>query len=308
MDNNFKSIRDGYGQGLIEAGNLNSGVVVLTADLKDSTRCGGFASKYPERFIQCGIAEQNMMSVAAGLAMVGKIPFVNSFAVFNPGRNWDQLRVSVCYANLNVKIAGHHSGFSAETDGATHQALEDIAITRVLPNLVVLNPSDSNEVLLAVKAAAKWTGPVYIRLSKYAIEEMSSGDEFVIGKGEILKKGKDLTLAVSGGMVGNCLMAAKKLVGKIDVEVVKFSSIKPFDEELLIKSVGKTGRVLTVEDHQTAGGFGSLVCEVLSERHPVRVNRHGVYDKFGESGSVQELLKKYKLDVDGIVEKIVSFN
>ena len=268
----FKTIRDGYGTGLLEAGEADDRVVVLTADLKDSTRCGAFADRFPKRFVQCGIAEQNMASVAAGLSLVGKKPVINSFAVFNPGRNWDQVRASICYMGADVVIAGHHSGLSAGEDGATHQALEDIAITRVLPNLVVLNPMDAEEARFSIRAACKYDGPVYLRLSKYAIETVSVErfkiTSFEIGVGHVLKKGRDLTLAVSGPLTQSCLEAADLVSDECDVEVVSFSSIKPFDRNLLIDSAMKTGTVLTVEDHQIAGGFGSLVCEVLSEGFP----------------------------------------
>ncbi|MGI5828407.1 MAG: transketolase family protein [Patescibacteria group bacterium] len=300
-----KSIRDGYGEGLLKMAKASPQVVVLVADLAESTRVADVFSSRPAQFLECGISEQNMLGVAAGLAMVGKIPFVNSFAVFNPGRNWDQLRVSVCYQNLNVKVVGHHAGFSAGKDGATHQALEDIALTRVLPGLVVLSPCDFNEASNCVVAAAKHQGPVYIRISKSSAPEITSkNEEFIIGRGEIMCEGKHLTLITTGSLTVPALAAVKDLKGELSVEVVKLSTIKPLDEETILSSAKKTGRVLVVEDHQVLGGLGGAVAELLSEKLPVYVFRHGIFDCFGESGSEVELLRKFKLDTMGIKEKI----
>lgn len=302
-DSNLKTLRDGYGQGLLELGRDNPQIVALTADLAESTRCHWFAKEFPERFIQCGVAEQNMMGTAVGLALGGKIPFVNSFAVFSPGRNWDQLRVSVCYSNLPVIIAGHHTGLSATQDGATHQALEDIAITRVLPNLAILTPATPGEAKQSVFEAVIWGGPLYIRLSKYQIPE-NRKSKFEIGKGEILQEGMDLTIICAGPMVWNALKASNELRDTISIEVILLYSLKPIDTRLIIQSAQKTGRVLTIEDHQITGGLGSAVAEILSENHPVPVYRHGIYDQFGESGSEGELLRKYGLDTEGVKRKI----
>jgi len=300
-------LRDSYGQVLVELGSQNPNIFVLTADLKTSTRCDSFAEKYPKRFVQCGIAEQNMMGVASGLAKAGKIPIVNSFAVFNPGRNWDQLRVSVCYSNANVKIVGHHSGFSAQGDGATHQAFEDLAITRVLPNLHILQPNSPKQVGQVIKHAVDYFGPVYIRLGgKYDISEDVDLGDFDVNKANILKTGKDLTVVVSGVLTYFTFQAVVELKSQVDIELISFSSLKPFDQKTLIDSAKKTGKVLTIEDHQITGGLGSIVSEVLSENNPVKVFRHGIYDQFGESGSMQDLLKKYKLDKEGIKEKILQ--
>jgi len=300
------SIRDGFGQGIAELVERDSKVVVLTADLAESTRVSGVFNHFPSQAIECGVSEQNMMGVAAGLAAVGKIPFVNSFAVFSPGRSWDQLRVSVCYNKTNVKVVGHHVGFSASFDGATHQALEDIALTRVLPNLVVLQPCDFHEARQCVFAAAKHNGPTYLRISKSSVGLVTDKDkEFVIGKGEVLQQGRDLTLVISGALTASCLAAARQVVSA-KVEIIKLSTIKPLDVDVLKKSAQKTKRVLVVEDHQVAAGLGSAVAETLSECLPVPVYRHGVFDTFGESGSESDLLSKYKLDTIGISQKITQ--
>ncbi len=301
------SIRDGFGEGLFALAQENAQVVVLTADLAESTRVQTIAKHLPQQFVECGVAEQNMLGVAAGMSMAGKIPFITSFAVFSPGRNWDQLRISACYSNTNVKVVGHHAGFSADGDGATHQALEDIAITRVLPNLVVLCPCDYYEAYNCVEVAANHLGPVYIRISKTAVTPITKPTQpFVIGKGEMLKSGKDLTLITTGVMTAPCLEAAHRVQADSDIEVLTLSTIKPLDTKLILQSVQKTGKVLTVEDHQVAGGLGSAVAEVLASELPVRVVLHGVYDTFGESGSYADLLEKYELDTNGIVQKIQS--
>ncbi len=295
-------LRDGFSKGLVKAGNINSSMFVLSADLKSSTRCDDFAKTFPDRFIQTGIAEQNMMSIAAGLAMIDKIPFVNSFAVFNPGRNWDQFRVSVCYPKLNVKVVGHHSGFCASTDGATHQAFEDLAITRALPNLVILQPNSMFEVESAILWAVQYLGPVYIRLGgKYNIPQDFNQNNFEFNKAQIIAEGKDLTVVVSGALTARYIAVKKYLQPSIDIELISFSTLKPFDSKTLIKSVQKTKQVLTIEDHQITGGLGSIVAEVLSQNYPVKVYRHGLNDTFGESGAMQDLLKKYKLDEAGVI-------
>ena len=306
---NQESIRDGFGIGLLEAGNMNTNVVALTADLKDSTRCDSFAKKFPSRFYDIGIAEQNMMSVAAGMAKMGKIPFVNSFAVFSPGRNWDQLRVSVCYQNMNVKIHGSHAGLSAGADGATHQALEDIAITRVLPNLVVLVPCDTNEAKNAVIAAAEYKGPVYIRTSKSKVPLLTKKDlKFKIGVAKILKRGTDVTIVCCGVMVHRVLSAVGKLkrLG-ISSEVINCPTIKPLDEQTILKSVSKTKKIVSVEEHQRIGGLGSAIAELVIEKNPVPMRIIGINNTFGESGKDSELLDNYGLSIDDIFLSVKNF-
>ena len=307
----MKSMRDGFGEGLREVGKRENGVVVLTADLGESTRASLFAEEFPERFFDLGVAEQNMMGVAAGMALSGKTAFVCSFGVFSPGRNWEQLRVSVCYTNANVKIAGGHAGFSAGADGATHQALEDLAITRVLPNLVVLAPCDYEQTKKAVLAAASWQGPVYVRYHKQKLEQVTSvGTPFEIGKAQVLREGTGVSVFACGPMVGRALKVAEKLsrpkvedgVPKVDVEVINVHTIKPLDKEVIIRSAKKTGKVVTCEEHQVIGGLGGAVAEVLAEEGlSVKMKRVGVKDSFGESGSYEELVEKY-----GVGEKDIE--
>lgn len=303
--------RNGYGEGLIEAGKRNKNVVVLCADLAESTRSLWFKEKFPERFFELGVAEQNMMSVAAGLAHEGKIPFVSSFAVFSPGRNWDQLRVNACYNNVPIKIAGAHAGISVGPDGATHQALEDIAITRVLPNISVIVPCDYYETKKATIAAAKTKKPVYIRFARNNTPIITTKrSPFKIGKAEIFYPGRDVTICASGPLVYDALIVAKKLEREnISVEVINNHTIKPLDKKTIIKSVKKTGCIVTVEEHQINGGAGSAVLECLAENFPVPALRVGMPDLFGESGSPRELLEKYGLCCEGIekaVKKIIK--
>ncbi|NMC36570.1 transketolase family protein [Candidatus Beckwithbacteria bacterium] len=301
---NKQSTRDGYGQGLLELAKTDVNIVALTADLAESTRVLQIAKTLPNQFVECGVAEQNMMGVAAGLALAGKTPFVNSFAVFNPGRNWDQLRVSVCYSNLGVKIAGHHSGLSNGGDGATHQGLEDIAITACLPNLTIISPCDFNEAKNCVAAAANYPGPVYIRLSKSEIVAITDpNQEFVIGRGECLQLGDKLTVITTGRLVSDCLELARQH-SEVGIELLKLSTIRPLDEELILSSAAKTKKVLVVEDHQITGGLGSLICQLLSQKLPVPTTCHGIYNRFTESGSEPDLLAKYQLDQTGIWQKI----
>ena len=286
-------------------GEQNPDVVVLSADLSGSTRAKKFAEKYPERFIECGVAEQNMMGIAAGLALSGKTPFVTSFAVFSPGRNWEQLRVSVCYSQANVKIASTHAGLLTGADGATHQALEDIALTRVLPNLVVLSPADFYQAKKATRAAAEYKGPVYIRLTRDKTTIFTKEKEtFEIGKAEVLRRGRDLTLIGTGPIVYEALQAAEKLRDKARIEVINLPTIKPLDKMAILASVEKTGKVATVEDHQVFGGIGSAVAEFLGEELPVPVIKIGMPDIFGESGKGRELWEKYGLTAEGIVRRL----
>lgn len=301
-----KSTRDGFGEALLSLAKKNKNIVVVSADLAESTRVLSFAKKFPERFVEVGVAEQNMLGVAAGLALSGKIAIASSFAVFSPGRNWDQLRISVCYSQANVKIIGSHSGLGVGADGASHQALEDIAITRCLPNLVVLAPADYNEAKQALAAALQHQGPVYLRLTRQNSPIFTDENKkFIIGQANILKKGNDLTLIACGPLVYDALQAAEKLAKEnINVEVINCASIKPLDKKTILTSVKKTKKVLTLEDHQKAGGLGSAVAELLAENYPASIKIMGVNDSFGESGESNELYKKYGLDQDSIIKNI----
>lgn len=305
FDENIKLLptRDGFGEALVTLGDKNPEVVVLTGDLSESTRCEAFAKKFPDRFIEVGVAEQNMMGLAAGLALAGKIPFLASYAVFNPGRNWDQFRVSVAYSNANVKVVGAHAGVSVGPDGATHQALEDIAITRVLPNVIVVAPCDALETRKATLALAKHVGPAYIRFTREKTPVFTTEDApFEIGKAHVLWEGKDATIVACGPLVYEALKAAQSLkyeVG-IECEVINSATIKPLDVKTIVESAKKTKHVVTVEEHQVTGGLGGAVCEALSEHFPVPVLRVGMPDAFGESGEPKELLEKYGLSSNHI--------
>lgn len=292
--------RDGYGEALLELGKNNPDVVVLTADLAESTRVLPFRQKYPDRFVECGVAEQNMMGVAAGLALAGKIPFVSSYAVFSPGRNWDQLRVSVCYTKANVKIAGAHTGISVGPDGATHQALEDLAITRVIPDLVVIAPCDAEETRKCTLAAAAYKGPVYFRFARDKTPLMTVKETpFEIGKANVCREGYDVTIIACGPLLHQALMAAEKLAGKgIKAEVINCHTLKPLDTKTILQSVKTTRCVVTVEEHQITGGLFGAVSEALSKACPVPIEPIGMPDSFGESGAPDELLAKY-----GMTEK-----
>ncbi len=298
--------RNGYGDGLVEIGKKEKRVVVLTGDLAESTRAHLFQKAFPKRFIECGIAEQNMMGVAAGLALAGKIPFVSSYAVFMPGRNWDQLRVSVCYTNANVKIAGAHSGLSVGPDGATHQALEDLAITRVLPNLTVVVPCDYLETKKATMALATMIGPAYFRFAREQTPVITvEKTPFIIGKTNVLREGKDVTIAACGPLVYQALVAAESLAKKgIQAEVLNCHTLKPFDEETLVKSVKKTGCCVTVEEHQIIGGLAGAVAETLGRKLPVPIENVGMPNSFGESGESGELLKKYGMTEQDVVKAV----
>ncbi|MDO8471648.1 MAG: transketolase C-terminal domain-containing protein [bacterium] len=302
------SLRNGFGDALVELGNLNSKVVVITADLKESTRATTFAERFPERFFDVGVAEQNMMGVAAGLAQEGFIPFCTSFAVFNPGRNWDQLRVSVCYDNANVKIIGAHAGLTAGGDGATHLGLEDLAITRVLPNLVVLAPADIHETRMATLAAAAYAGPVYIRFGRSDEPIIfKPGEQFSIGKAKVMREGRDIALYTTGSMLAPTLAAAAYLdSNKVKAAVIHFPTVKPLDKTTAIEYARQTKAVVTVEEHQVDGGFGSAISEVLSENWPVPLKRMGVNNTFGETGSPVELRRKHKLQSSDIAAAAVK--
>ncbi|HAG27562.1 TPA: transketolase [Patescibacteria group bacterium] len=301
-----KATRDGFGEALLELGAKDENIVALTGDLAESTRVLPFAEKYPERFIECGVAEQNMMGVAAGLALAGKIPFAASYATFSPGRNWDQLRVSVCYSEANVKVIGAHTGVSVGPDGATHQALEDIAITRVLPNLTVIQPCDSIEAAKATTAIAHLKGPHYLRLTREKTPLITTTDSpFTIGKANILKEGKDVVLIGCGPLLYNGIKAAIELEKEnIHVLVINLHTIKPLDEETIIWAAKLTGAVVTLEEHQIHGGMGSAVAECLATNYPVPQEFVGMNDSFGESGTPEELWEKYGMGVESIKQTI----
>jgi len=298
--------RNGYGEGLIEAGRKDPNVVVLCADLTDSTRSRMFKKEFPERFIECGVAEQNMVGLAAGLALTGKIPFVSSFAVFCPGNTWSQIRVCVGQNNANVKIAGSHTGVSVGPDGMSHQALEDIALMRCLPNMVVLAPCDYLETKKATLAAAKYKGPVYLRFTRPPTPVFTTEDTpFVIGKAEIFRQGRDVTIIVCGPLLYNALAAAEKLAKEgIEVGVINNHTIKPMDEKTIIRAAKETGAIITVEEHQVMGGMGSVVAEVLAKNYPVPIEMIGVQDCWGESGESEELIKHFGLDADNIIKAV----
>jgi len=296
--------RDGYGKGLVKAGQKDERVVVLCADLTESTRSHWFKEKFPKRFIEVGVAEQNLVTVASGMASVGKIPFVSSYAVFSPGRNWEQIRTTVCINNMPVKIAGSHVGVSVGPDGRTHQALEDIALMRVLPNMVVLAPCDAIETEKATIAAARHPSPVYLRFTSNKTPVFTAEKTpFEIGKAQVFREGDDVTVIACGSLVYETLLAAGELGGEISVEVINSPSVKPLDEETILASARKTGRVVTVEEHQIWGGLGGAVAEFLSENYPVPVKRVGM-SSFGESGKPQELREKYGLSSTNITEAI----
>ncbi len=311
-ENTVKKIatRESYGNALLELGAENPNVVVLDADLAAATKTGVFKKAYPDRHIDCGIAESNMVGVAAGLATAGKIPFVSSFAMFAAGRAFEQVRNSVGYPHLNVKIGATHAGITVGEDGASHQCNEDIALMRTIPGMVVMCPADDIEAKAAVKAAAAYEGPVYMRFGRAACPVINDKPDyqFEIGKGTIVKEGKDLTIVATGICVGNALEAAALLEEEgISAEVINICTIKPLDEEIIIASARKTGKVVTAEEHSVIGGLGSAVCDALCKSYPVPVMKIGMQDVFGESGSAAALVEKYKLDGKGICEQIKDF-
>lgn len=314
----MKATRDGYGEGMVLAGKEDKNVVALCADLTDSTRTITFQKEFPERFVEVGIAEQNMASMAAGMAMCGKVPFISTYAVFCPGRNWDQVRVNICYNNANVKLTGAHSGVSVGPDGATHQALEDIAITRCLPNMIVLAPCDAIETRKATHSAAKIYGPVYLRFAREKTAVITTEETpFEIGKAEILwgsptsnseevgLPNKSAAIIACGPLVYKAIIAAKELESEgINVIVVNNHTIKPMDEKTIIETAKKCRAVVTVEDHQIMGGMGSAVAEILAKNYPVPMEFIGMPNSFGESGEPEELLEKYGMSVHAIKEAV----
>ncbi len=302
--------RESYGNALAELGAEYENLVVLDADLAAATKTGVFKKAFPERHIDCGIAECNMMGIAAGLATTGKIPFASSFAMFAAGRAFEQVRNSIGYPKLNVKIGATHAGISVGEDGATHQCNEDIALMRTIPGMVVINPSDDVEAKAAVRAAIEHDGPVYLRFGRLAVPVINDKPDykFELGKGVVLREGKDVTIIATGLPVSECLAAADKLAADgIEAKVINIHTIKPLDSELVIEAAKETGKVVTVEEHSVIGGLGSAVCDVLSENFPTKVMKIGINDTFGESGPAVELVKKYGLDADSIYAKVKEF-
>lgn len=302
--------RDSYGNALVELGKIYENLIVLDADLAAATKTGVFKNVYPERHIDCGIAECNMMGIAGGLSVTGKVPFASTFAMFAAGRAFEQVRNTIGYPKLNVKIGATHAGISVGEDGATHQCNEDLALMRTIPGMVVINPADDVEAKAAVFAAYEHQGPVYLRFGRLPVPVINDETtyKFEIGKGIVLKEGYDLTIVATGLEVSYALEAAKMLEEDgINAEVINIHTIKPLDEELIIASAKKTNKVVTVEEHSIIGGLGSAVCDTLSANYPTKVLKIGVNDVFGESGPALELIKKYELDGEGIYNKIKSF-
>lgn len=300
--------RDGFGEGLVELGETTENVVALTGDLVESTRVLGFAEAFPKRFIEIGVAEQNMAGIAAGMSFAGKIPFITSYAVFSPGRNWDQIRVSICYSKANVKIVGAHAGISVGPDGATHQALEDVAITRVLPNMTVVVPTDTTEAKKATLAIAKHIGPCYIRFGREKIPVITNeSTPFELGKAVKILNGDDVFIIANGQMVYRALEAAKRLREKgTSVGVINMHTVKPIDKKSVIDVAKHVGGIVTAEEHQLNGGLGSAVAEVLGENIPVPMERVAIQDTFGESGEPNILMDHYHLGINDIVRAVLN--
>lgn len=306
---NKKSTREGAGFSLLKNGEEFNNLIVLCADLRESTRVEEFSKNFPKQFIEVGVAEQNMAGVAAGLASCGNITVINSFAVFSPGRNWDQIRVSICYSNSNVKIIGHHAGLLTGQDGATHQALEDIAITRVLPNLVVINPVDYEQMVKAVDLSINYEGPVYIRSYREKLAQVTSANTpLEFGKAQLITEGKDLTVIASGPIFFEALNAVSEIENEhgISIDFINLPFIKPIDKEALVRSLSKTKKAVVIEEHQVHGGVGSAVLEALAEEsYPVKLI--GIGDTFGESGDPKDLYEKYGISSKQITKKILQF-
>ena len=301
--------RESYGNALVELGQENPNVVVLDADLAAATKTGMFKKAFPERHIDCGIAESNMIGIAAGLAAAGMVPFASSFAMFAAGRAFEQVRNSVGYPHLNVKIGATHGGISVGEDGATHQCCEDIALMRTIPGMTVIVPSDDVEAKAAVKAAAAMEGPVYMRFGRMAVPVINDEDyKFEIGKGNVLREGTDVTIIANGLCVAESLDAAEKLAADgINAQVINMATVKPLDTELVLEAAKATGKVVTVDEHSVIGGLGSAVCDVLAEQLPTPVLKIGVNDVFGHSGPAVELIKEFGLDGDSIAAKVKEF-
>ena len=302
--------RESYGNALIEIGKENRNLVVLDTELAAATKTGMFKKVFPERHIDCGIAESNMAGVAAGLSLTGKIPFMSSFAMFAAGRAFEQVRNSIGYPHLNVKIGATHAGITVGEDGATHQCNEDIALMRTIPGMVVMCPADDVEAKAAVRAAVEYDGPVYIRFGRAAVPVINDTPDykFEIGKGTVVREGTDVTIVATGICVDSALGAAEKLAAEgISAEVINICTIKPLDEDIIIKSAKKTGKVVTAEEHSVIGGLGSAVCDALCKSYPTPVYKIGMQDCFGESGSAAALVQKYKLDAQGVYEQVKEF-
>ena len=302
--------RESYGNALAECGAKYPKLVVLDADLAGATKTSVFQKSFPDRHIDCGIAECNMTGIAAGLATCGKVPFISSFAMFAAGRNFEQVRNSIGYPHLNVKIGATHAGITVGEDGATHQCNEDIALMRTIPGMTVIVPADDVEAKAAVEAAINHEGPVYLRFGRAAVPVINNNDgyKFEIGKGVVLKEGKDVTIVATGTCVSSALEAAEKLAADgIDAEIINIHTIKPLDGDLIVASAKKTGKVVTVEEHSIIGGLGGAVSEVLSEKQPTKVCRIGMNDVYGESGTASGLLEKYGLDGNGVYAKVKAF-
>tara|TARA_Y100000310_G_C20659314_1_gene803798 strand:- start:746 stop:1717 length:972 start_codon:yes stop_codon:yes gene_type:complete len=299
--------RNGYGDALVQLGK-NRKYMVLCADLSDSTRVSKFAKKYPKQFVEIGVAEQNLVTVAAGLAHVGKVPFVSSYAMFCPGRCWEQIRTTICYNNQNVKVIGAHAGISVGPDGSTHQALEDIALMRSLPNMIVIVPADYEQTKKATHAIAKYKGPAYMRFARNATEQVTtSKTPFEIGKAQVFKQGKDVAIIAAGPLVYETLAAAAILKEKgISAMVVNCHTVKPLDKNTLVSAAKRCKRVVTVEEGQTYGGLGGAIAELLSEHYPVPIRRVAVNDRFGESGEPDELMKYFGLSRKNIVKEVLK--
>lgn len=305
LDNKIAT-RESFGKALVELGKENENVVVLTADLAGATKTSLFEKEFPDRFINVGIAEQNMIGISAGLATTGKIPFASTFAMFAAGRAYDQIRNSVAYPKLNVKICGTHAGVTVGEDGATHQMLEDLSLMRSIPNMTVLCTSDDVQTKWAIKEMAKIDGPVYIRLARVATPVIyNENQKFEIGKMVQIGDGTDATVFATGVEVAEALKAKEELEKEnINIRVVDVHTIKPIDREMIIKCAKETKKLITIEDHSVIGGLGTAVCEVLSEEYPTKVVRMGMQDKFGKSGKAEQLLKYFKLDSEAIIEKV----
>lgn len=302
--------RESYGNALVELGAEHDNLIVLDADLAAATKTGVFKKAYPDRHIDCGIAECNMMGIAAGLSTTGIVPFASTFAMFAADRAFEQVRNSIGYPHLNVKIGATHAGISVGEDGATHQCNEDIALMRTIPGMVILNPADDVEAKACVKAAYEYNGPVYLRFGRLAVPVINDRPDykFELGKGVVLREGKDVTIVATGLCVSSALEAAEKLAADgIDAKIINIHTIKPLDEELIVAAAKETGKVVTVEEHSVIGGLGSAVCDALAEKCPVPVKKIGVQDVFGESGPAAALLAKYKLDGEGVYEQVKEF-
>lgn len=308
MNREYKSVRSEYGKTLVELGKVNKDIVVLDADLSSSTQTKLFAKEFPERFFNVGISEQDLITTAAGLSCTGKIPFVSTFAMFASGRAWEQVRNTICYSNLNVKIAATHGGITVGEDGASHQALEDISLMRSIPNMTVIVPADAEETRQAIKFAAEFNGPVYIRISRSNLPDIfDSNYKFDYKKANIIKEGKDITLITNGETLVETIDCAKILSEKgIDAEIINVPVVKPLDNETIINSAKKTNRVITIENHSIIGGLGSTICELLSEKYPTKVTRIGTNDEFGQSGTAKELMAFYGLNAEKLAQKITG--